>query len=121
MKTFAIASATVLSLVALTSVSSAAGLVPGSDYYENVREDRAANSVIVGSAAARGAPVVTTETRSFGYPTAAVTAEGIVPGSRTQSHAAETRDINAVARGDFNGGTPASSVVRVLVPGSDSF
>ncbi|WP_427023744.1 hypothetical protein ACP4J4_14650 [Aureimonas ureilytica] len=122
MKTFAIASAAVLSLVAFTSVSSAAGLVPGSDYYEDVQADHAANTVIAGQAAARGATVNTVETRSFGYPVGVSANEGVVPGSRTTVHADETAQINAVSKGVYNNGaTPASSISTLLVPGSDSF
>lgn len=121
MKTFTFASAAVLSLVALTSVSSAAGLVPGSDFYEEVQADHAANTVIVGSAAAKGAPVATFETRSFGYPAGVSASEGIIPGSRGETHAVEARDINAVAKGVYNHGvTLASSVSQLLVPGSDT-
>lgn len=122
MKIFTIASAAVLSLVALSSASSAAGLVPGSDFYEEVQADHAANTVIVGQAAARGATVATVETRSFGYPAGVSANEGIVPGSRSTTHADEARDLNAVSKGVYNNGaTPASSVSRLLVPGSDSF
>lgn len=122
MKIFTIASAAVLSLVALSSASSAAGLVPGSDFYEEVQADHAANTVIVGQAAARGASVATVETQSFGYPVGVTANEALIPGSRTSVHADEAAQLNAVSKGVFNNGaTPASSISPLLVPGSDSF
>lgn len=121
MNTFTIASAAVLSLVAFTSVSSAAGLVPGSSFYGDVQADHAANTVIFGSAAAKGALVTKVESRSFGYPAGVSANEGIVPGSRGETHAAEARVINAVAKGVYNNGaTLASSTSHLLVPGSDT-
>ncbi|WP_182085450.1 hypothetical protein [Aureimonas sp. ME7] len=121
MKIVAFASAALVSLAALTGAASAAGVVPGSDYYTEAHADREANSVIRGETAAAPANTVT-ETRSFGYPASTGATVNLIPGSRYQSRATQTNSINAVARGEYHNGYVAGAPVSGrFVPGSDSF
>lgn len=114
------ASAALVSFVALTGAASAAGIVPGSDYYTEAAADRQANTVIRGELAA--SPTTLNEVQSFGYPAATGTAQNLIPGSRQQAKAEQTNSIGAIARGDYSSGFQGSEVVRGrVVPGSGSF
>ncbi|WP_062203836.1 hypothetical protein [Aureimonas sp. AU12] len=122
MKIIALASAAFVSLAALTGAASAAGIVPGSDHFTEARADYEANTVIVGTANGRAPLAETNTTRTYGYPVVTGSEDGIIPGSRTTTHAEETRDLNNVARGVFNQGNVATPVARgAFVPGSSAF
>ena len=121
MKIVAFASAALVSFAALTGAASAAGIVPGSDHFTEARADCEANTVIVGAKQAPGLIANTGATQAYGYPTTG-SEDGIIPGSRTTTHAQETRDLNAVSRGTFHGGTVTVPVTNNnYVPGSGSF
>lgn len=84
-------------LLLSTGLGSAAGLVPGSDYFDRQEQAAAERSVVAGTATVREAGGT-----SYGYPAAA---EDRAPAARTP---AETP-------------TPAFAPTGKLVPGSDSF
>ncbi len=113
MKILALASAAFVSAATLSGAASAAGLVPGSDFYRNAAADRAANSVVLSE------PGTVRETRSYGYPVGSTGA--IVPGSEANSRAREGAAIDSVIRSAPSATPSAPRVGGFLVPGSDSF
>lgn len=116
-----IVSVAAISLAALSGVASANSLVPGSDYFTEAQADGQANSVVLNQTGGSGYGAVT-ESRSYGYPVGSAAAPTIVPGSRTAVHDNESASVNAVIRGDYNGGyTGSANGVRLIVPGSGSF